>query len=107
MIGGHRALQTSMLNDTGSNTLDLFAHEAQFLGYNPHFHATRPVRVHTSNGYVDRTAILLEFRVLRYDGQALTGWFVEDAAIVPFTGTEVRLSRDGVRRELFFCNIPS
>jgi hypothetical protein len=106
MIGGNRALQTSMLNDTGSNTFVLFAHEAQSLGYNPNLHATRPVRIHTSNGYVDRTAILLELRVLRYDGQALTGWFVEDSAIVPFTGTEVRLSGDRVRRELFFATSP-
>lgn len=91
-----------MLNDTRFNALTLFIHEVLALGYNPNLHTIFPVRIDTANGYVDRVTILVELWVRQNNGQALTGLFVEDATIVPFTGTEVPLSGDSVRRELFF-----
>lgn len=106
MIGGYQAFQTTMLNDTGSEMFVLYSHEAQALGYNPNIHPTRPVVIRTANGLVNRIAVLMELRVLRYDGQALTGWFIEDGIIIPFTGIESRLSGSSVRRQLFFATSP-
>ena len=103
MIGGYQALQTTMLNDTGSEMFILYSHEAWALGYNANIHATRPVIIRTANGLVFRIAVLMELRVIRYDGQPLTGWLLEDSTIIPYTGTETRLSGSAVRRQLFFA----
>ena len=57
MIGGYLALQTTMLNDTGSSEMfTIYSHEARALGYNVNIHATRPVVIRTANGLVGRIA---------------------------------------------------
>lgn len=35
---------------------------------------------------------MAQVQVLRYDWTPLTGWISEEAVVVPFTGTETRLS---------------
>ena len=64
MLGGYLALQTTMLNDTGSEMFTIYSHEARALGYNANIHATRPVVMRTANGLVGRIAVLMELRVI-------------------------------------------
>lgn len=75
-------------------------------GYDPNITHPFPMMAATANGPVVRDTIVTEIQVISYNSTPLTQWIQEETVLLPYTGTEIRLSGAGVRRVLYFSTTP-
>lgn len=92
-----------MINDTGSNALNLFYHEAYTLA------SGVPVPLHqvfvgTADGVVRRNTTAFEIQIIGRNGAPLTEWMLEIAALIHPPGE--RLSGESMRSRLYFATAP-
>src|SRR5277367_3960440 len=90
--GGHGpAMIVQALNDTGSDIMTLFYHEAISLGWQPDIFPATSVQITSANGSALRESIWIFTQVCDYNGSPLTEWFTEEVVLRHFTGVEARL----------------
>jgi hypothetical protein len=93
----------SVLNDTGSNLLNVWDNHAASMGIDkPTYTQYRaPVAVDTAAGTTYRTKTKVQICVMDLTQVPLSDWFEEDCVVVPQTSP--LLSGQNMRNELYFA----
>jgi hypothetical protein len=94
------------LNDTGSDIMTLFYHEAINMGWQPNVFPSTPVQITSASGPELLESIHVLAKVYDYNGSPLTEWFAERVVLRHFTGLEARLSGSNVRDQLYIGTAP-
>jgi hypothetical protein len=94
------------LNDTGSDIMTLFYHEAINMGWQPNVFPSTPVQITSANGSALLESIEVLAQVCDYNGSPLTDWFPEPVVLRHSTGVEARLSGSNVRNQLYIGTAP-
>ncbi|KAK2795550.1 hypothetical protein FQN50_009734 [Emmonsiellopsis sp. PD_5] len=100
-------IETTMLNDTGSNTMTVFdtdltalAIPSTYLGLGPEIPIT------TAGGTVMRRQITVEVQLVDFQGNPVSEWIQEVGVVAPADPGALRLSGDGIRKSLYFATAP-
>jgi hypothetical protein len=105
--GGHGPpVVIRALNDTGSDIMTLFYHEAMNMGWQPNVFPATPTQITSASGSTLQESIWVFAQVCDYNGSPLTGWFAERVVLRYFTGAEARLSGANVRNQLYIGTAP-
>src|SRR5271155_105326 len=78
------------LNDTGSNIMTLFYHEAINMGWQPDMFPATQLQINSADGVTLQESIEVFAQVCDYNGSPLTEWFAERVVLRHFTGAEAR-----------------
>lgn len=97
-------LTTSMIDDTGSNTFNLYYSEAITLGYHVSCDPTFQTLIGTAGAPIQRDTIIVEIQVIGRNEAPLTHWMAEIAALINPPGE--RLSGQAIRSQLYFVTAP-
>lgn len=100
------SLVVRALNDTGSDIMTLFYHEAINMGWQPNVFPSTPVQITSANGSALLESIEVLAQVCDYNGSPLTDWFPEPVVLRHSTGVEARLSGSNVRNQLYIGTAP-
>ena|SRR2546421_12306785 len=74
------------LNDTGSDIMTLFYHEAINMGWQPNVFPAIPIQINSVDGSTLQESIQVLAQVCDYNGSPLTEWFAEQVVLRHFTG---------------------
>ena len=95
-------MTAEMINDTGSNTLNLFDHEARILALGiPVQVQLHQVFLETAGGCVRRNTTVVEIQIVGRNGAPLTEWMLEVA--VPIYPPATRLPGESMRSQVSFA----
>ena len=93
-----------MIDDTGSNTFNLYYSEATNLGYHVSCDPTFQTLIGTAGAPIQRDTIIVEIQAIGRNEAPLTHWMAEIAALINPPGE--RLSGQAIRSQLYFATAP-
>lgn len=106
--GGNGQYETTRtLYDTGSNTQSI--HRDKFVGLwqaSPTFTSLSRSLLATAAGQIPAIFLPLEVRILKNNGEELSGW-VKERGVVSEQSNSPPLSGSGIRTELYFATAPN